>query len=98
MSIEALAPASVQSTEAPQDEPRRRGVRKPKSKKIIAVDDDELWPFQALADYGDVTTRTVRKMPFKKGIIGGVAYGSFADFKRALAAQLVEPDKRKRRR
>jgi hypothetical protein len=98
MSIETLAITSDQPVEISQDQPRRRGIRKTKSKKVLVVDGDELWPFEALAKYGDITTRTVRKMNFAKGRIGGVGYGSFAGFKRALAGQMVAPGKRSRRR
>jgi hypothetical protein len=97
MPIESTGLTADQPIEALQDQPRRR-PRKTKLKKIIVVDGDELWPFEQLAEYGDVTTRTVRKMDFAKGYIGGLGYGSFAGFKRALASQMIERGKRPRRR
>jgi hypothetical protein len=108
------APVSIETlpTLPPSDqvltkttEPRRGGRRprgdappKVKNKPRIVVDGDELWPLADLGREANLTPRTVKRMAFGKGLLGGVLYGSLKGFRAALAAQMVEPGKKRRGR
>jgi N6-adenosine-specific RNA methylase IME4 len=81
MSIESVTTVD-HPVETSPDQTTRRRPRKIKPRKIIPLaDGDEAWPIELLADYGNVTERTVRKMEFAKGLIGGLGYGSLKSFR-----------------